>query len=102
MSATGADAAIKELVAERNKEIKSIGVKRTIIGGALVIGTAIFFYWSYHNAHIDKMSYRGARGFAAAAILIAVIGFYGFGKLVDGIKDLIRPESDEESLSDIS
>jgi hypothetical protein len=97
-----ADEAIKECVAERNLEIRKIGIRRTLVGGGLTIGAGIFFYWSHQNVDFEKMSFRGARGFVGMAILIALAGLYGFGKLVDGFKDLVRPQSEEKSISDIS
>ena len=97
-----ADAAIKEFNAERNSEIRRIGMKWTLIGATLIVGAGIFFYWSFLHVDIDKMNSRSARGFAVMAIVIALGGLYGFSKLIDGIRNLVRPQSEEESLSELS
>ena len=97
-----ADAVIKEFIAERNSEIRKIGMKWTLIGAALIIASAIFFYWSLLHVDIDKMNSRSARGFVVIAISIALGGLYGLSKLIDGIRDLVRPQSEEKSISELS
>jgi hypothetical protein len=97
-----ADAAIKQFDADRNSEIRSIGIKKTLIGAAITIGAGIFFYWSFKHVDIDQMNSRRAEGFVAMALVIAIGGFYGLWKLMDGITYLRRPQSVERSISDIS
>ena len=102
ISDADADAAIKQFDAERNSEIRRIGIKNTFIGAALTIGAGIFFYWSFKNVDIDQMNSRSARGFVTMALVITIGGFYGLWKLMDGITYLVRPQSEAKSLSEIS
>jgi len=102
ISDTDADAAIEQFNAERASEIRSIGIKNTFIGAALTIGAGIFFYWSFNHVDIDQMNSRGARGFVTMALVIAIGGFYGLWKLMDGITYLVRPQSEKKSISELS
>jgi len=102
LSDTDADAAIKQFDAERASEIRSIGIKNTFIGAALTIGAGIFFCWSFKHVDIDQMNSRSAKSFVLIALVIAIGGFYGLWKLMDGITYLVRPRSVEKSISDIS
>jgi len=97
-----AEAAIKQFDDERNSEIRSIGIKKTFIGAALTIGAGVFFYWSFKHVDIDQMNSRSARGFVTMVLVIAIGGFYGLWKLMDGITYLVRPRSVVKSISDIS
>lgn len=97
-----ADAAINEFNAERNSEIRKIGLKWTLIGAALIVGASIFFYWSLLHVDIDKMNSRSARGFVMIAIVIAGGGLYGLSKMIDGVRELVRPQSEEKSISELS
>jgi hypothetical protein len=102
ISDADADAAIKQFDAERASEIRSIGIKKTFIGAALTIGAVIFFFWSFKHVDINQMNSRRAEGFVAMALVIAIGGFYGLWKLMDGITYLVRPQSERKSLSEIS
>jgi hypothetical protein len=96
-----ADAAIKEFNAQRNLEIRRIGVKKSLIGAALTIGSGAYFYWGFLHADIDEMDSGSAHGFVTIAIVIAVGGLYGFSKLIDGVWDLLRPQSEKKSISEL-
>ena len=96
-----ADLKIKEFSAERNSEIRRIGIKKTVIGAVVTVGAGIFLYLGLKHADIGKMSSIGARGFATAAIVIAVGGLYGISKLIDGITYVVRPHSIEKAISEI-
>lgn len=96
-----ADAKIKELNQERNSEIRRIGVKKTLIGAALTLGAGMFFFFSVRHTHLDAMSFRAARGYVLMALVIAIVGFYGLSKLIDGIIYLARPQSIEKSISEM-
>jgi len=96
-----ADVKFREFNAERNFELRKIGTKKAIIGAALTVGSCIFFYWSLSHVDIDKMNYRIARVFAAISIVIALGGFYGLSKLIDGIIYLFRPQSISKSISEM-
>ena len=97
-----ANAVIEQFNVERNTEIRAVGIKKTIVGLALTIGAGIFFYWSLKHVDMDKMNTRSARGFAMIALVIAIGGFYGFWKLIDGIIYLVRPQCEAKSISEIS
>ena len=73
-----ADAKIKELNAERNREIRKLGIKRTFFGAALVAGAGIFFYYSFEMVDLDEMEYFRAKAFVGTAIVVAIAGFYRF------------------------
>jgi len=48
------------------------------------------------------MDHVSARAFVGTALVIAWVGFYGFSKLLGGIIYLVRPQSEEKPISDIS
>ncbi len=96
-----ADARIRELQEERNMEIRKVGIRKALIGAALVIGAGLFFYFSFRHADWDKMNYRAARGYLAIAIVIAFGGFFGLSKLIDGIVYVARPRSVDKSISEM-
>ena|ERR1022692_2307851 len=96
-----ADVKIKEFNAERNSEIRKVGIKKTFIGAVLTVGAGIFFYLSLKHVDIDEMNSRRASGFATIAIVIALGGFYGLWKLLDGITYLVRPQSIKKSVSEM-
>ena len=102
VSEIDADAQIKEVNAERNWEIRKIGIKKTFIGAVLTVVAGIFFYSSLKDVDLEKMNYGGARGFVMIALVIALGGLYGIWKLIDGIAYLVRPRSEEKSVFEIS
>ena len=67
----------------------------------LTVGGGIFSYWSLKHIDIDKEDFRSARGFVTIAIVVALGGFYGLSKLIDGIIYLVRPQSIEKSIPDL-
>jgi len=96
MSAADADAKIKEFNAERNTEIRKTGLKNTFIGAVLAGGAGLLLYMSLeHSSSI--MSYRSARGIA----VIVLAGLYGIWKLVNGLIYLVRPQSEERSITEL-
>jgi hypothetical protein len=97
-----ADAKLNELIAERNSEIRKIGIKNTIIGAALTLGACVFLYLSFKHVDVAKMSSGSARGFVTIALVIAIGGFYGIWKLIDGISCIVRPQSEEKAISEVS
>ncbi len=102
ISVLDADAAIEQFNAERNTELRTIGIRKIFIGVALTIGAGIFFYLGLKYVDMDKMNGRSASGFAMVALVIAIGGFYGCWKLIDGISYLVRPQSEDKSISEIS
>jgi hypothetical protein len=92
-----ADAKIQEFTSERIAEIRSIGIRKTVVGAALTLGMGGFFYFDFkHPNFITGMV--AAKG---GAEIIAFAGIYGFWQLVNGIVYLLRPQSEGESIPDI-
>jgi hypothetical protein len=95
---TVADAKIKEFNIERNREIRGIGLRRILIGLALLGGAGITFYLSFGGWH--GHGWHGhVNGRELAVAVIA--GIYGFWKLVNGIFDLLVPRSEHDSIPDM-
>jgi hypothetical protein len=93
MSGADADAKIQEFNLERNREIRGIGLRNTLIGLGLSGGAGIAIYLFTAN----RYSHRSGR----AVISFAVLGIYGLWKLLKGIFYLLRPQSEHKSISDI-
>ena len=102
IAAIDAEEQISRFSAERNSEIRQIGIKNTCLGAALTVGAVLFFYLSFKYPEFPRMNSRSARGFATLALGIAIGGFYGLWKLIDGIGCLVRPESEARSISDVT
>jgi hypothetical protein len=92
-----AEQKITEFSAERNLDIRKIGIKKIVIGGAISTVTITLLVFSYTSAH-HSTSYRSAKGVG----IIAFIALYGLWKLIDGIIYLIRPQSETKSITEIS
>ena len=101
MSATDADAKIKEFNLERNQEIRGIGLRNLLIGLALAggAGITIYFITTYEHGH-GGFRY-GRYGYGRALGLPMVAGIYGLWKLLKGIFYLLRPQSEHKSIPDI-
>jgi len=98
ISDADAAAAVKSFIVERNAEIRKIGIRKIVIGAGLAILTALLFYWEYKHQFSAGTTIR-ARG---SALGFTVFGFiYGLWKLIDGIFDLVRPQTEEGSISDM-
>jgi hypothetical protein len=93
-----ADAKIQEFTAERLAEIRGIGFRKTIIGAALTLGMGGFFYFDFKHPNLIA----GMVASKGGAKIIAFGGIYGFWQLVNGIVYLVRPQSEGESIPDIS
>ena len=101
---SGADARtvkIKEFNLERNREIRGIGLKNILIGGALTggAGIGIYLYMTYGHDH-GGPGY-GRHGYGRALGFLVVAGTYGLWKLLNGIVYLVRPQSEHKSIPDI-
>jgi hypothetical protein len=93
-----ADAKIKEFNIDRNREIRGIGLRRILIGLALLGGSGITFYLFIEGRH--SHGWHGSRyGSGLAGAVLA--GIYGFWKLVNGIFDLLVPRSEHDSIPDM-
>ena len=97
VSAIDADARIKEFNVERNTEIRKLGIKNTIIGAAILGGGTITLYPCFK--YFDSLT-QIKRPIFIALFLIA--GLYGMWKLVRGVSYLVRPRSEERSITRIS
>ncbi|HXD00599.1 MAG TPA: hypothetical protein VN048_14760 [Verrucomicrobiae bacterium] len=101
MSEMDANAKIQEFNLERNREIRGIGLRNTLIGAALFGGAAIGIYLFVTNGHNHSGFGYGHHGYGGALGGLAIAGVYGLWKLMKGIIYLIRPQSEHESIPDI-
>jgi hypothetical protein len=97
MSAIDADTKIKELIAERNREIRKAGIKSIYIGVASACGAGI---WLYIGLRHPSTLFPHHAGYAIASGVL--LGLFGIWKLVNGLIDLVRPQSEDRSITDIS
>ena len=96
VSAAEADAIIKQLVRERNADIRAIGVQRVFIGASLLL-ISILLTW-YLLASDQSVSHRSTYRISGFLVLM---GLFGLWKLIGGLIFLVRPQSDHESIPDI-
>jgi hypothetical protein len=96
LSPAEADAKVREFVKERNAEIRLCAIQKILLGSALLIFAAVC---AYFLCTARRLSTSTSGGKAFGMILLA--GIYGLWKLVDGIFYFIRPQADEESVSDL-
>ena len=101
MSDAEADAQIREFNAERNAEIRAIGLRNALVGGALLVVAGGISIWLWL---VLKHPPQGKIGGLAVRVLSLVLlgGLYGVWKLVNGIYYLVRPQSEDKSIPDIS
>ena len=97
MSAGDADSKVKELVAERNKEIRKTGIRGICIGAAIVCGAALWL--CYELEHPSKL-FPSRQG--KAIFFLILIGLYGAWRLANGLIYLLRPQSEKRSVGEIS
>jgi uncharacterized protein YjeT (DUF2065 family) len=93
-----ADTVIKEFSRERNAEIRRIGTKNVVIGVVLVGVSGILIYLIYINSS-DRVVRVGT---GKVIGVLACAGLYGLWKLVNGIIYLVRPQSEDKSITDLS
>jgi hypothetical protein len=103
VSDTVADAKIKEFLLERNKEVKSIGVRNTLTG--LVLAGAAGSVLCWISAWILPPGSAGVyglggRGIIAGVIALVAIVLYGVWKVVKGIICIVRPQAEHKSISE--
>lgn len=94
MSGADTDAKIKEFLDERNVAIQKIGIENILIGLLLLLVSGISFYLEIQ--HIPT-TYYGAKGLA----FIVMAAIYGLWKLINGIFRFARPQSEEESITEM-
>lgn len=98
MSVTDADAQLRNLMLERNAEIRRLGIRDVLIGAALLAGAGIFFYLLFRSSHLPRVSVRAGKGYG----VLAILAFYALWRLVKGIIRLVRPKSEHGSIPDLS
>ncbi|MGA2868371.1 MAG: hypothetical protein ABSF34_04320, partial [Verrucomicrobiota bacterium] len=96
LSSPEADEKIKEFNAERNAAIRKVGLKSTIVGAALVLVAGWICYVCCTNPKFDWNRYA-IRNIAT----IVLVGLYGCWKLFNGIVYLVRPQSEDKSITEI-
>jgi hypothetical protein len=96
LSSAEADAKIKEFKVERNATIRKVGLKSTIVGAALLLVTGGICYVYFKNPKFNWNRYA-LRSIAT----IVLVGLYGCWKLFNGIIYLVRPQSEDKSITEI-
>jgi len=100
-----ADAKIQEFVLERNREIRSIGIRSVLVGGLLAGSAGGGLYWIATwilPPGAAGVYGLGRRNIITGVIVLAAIDLYGLWRLVKGIVYLVRPQSEHKSIPDIS
>ena len=92
-----ADEQINAFNLERYEEIRKTGVKNTLIGAAVtaVSGGLIYFLLAQPVGH------HWSTGAGKVLGLLMLAAGYGFWKLTNGIVYLVRPQSEQKSISDL-
>jgi hypothetical protein len=96
LSSAEADAKTKEFKVERNATIRKVGLKSTIVGAALLLVTGGICYVYFKNPKFNWNRYA-LRSIAT----IVLVGLYGCWKLFNGIIYLVRPQSEDKSITEI-
>ena len=97
ISAVDADAKITAFQLERNREIRKVGIKNTVIGAAVLAAEGITVYPFYK--YLDSVTYTGG---TRVIIAYAIGGLYALWRLVKGLAHLLRPQSEDRSITEIS
>jgi len=98
-----ADAQIKNFRSERNAEIRKIGFRNALIGATLIAGAGIVLYFSFKYLSAQNAGYYRSKKGVGGIIGLSLMGaFYGLWKFVNGIVDLVRPQSEDESITDLT
>ena len=92
-----ADEQIKAFNLERNREIRKMGIKNTLIVVVLTGVSGFLIYYLLTRSEMPHLSTRAGKGLG---ILMLGAG-YGLWKLVNGIIYLVRPQSEHQSISDL-
>jgi hypothetical protein len=93
ISAIDADAKIEMLCAERNAELRKMGVTNVLIGAMLIPGAGITLYLCLRT---------GAASGSIRCATVCLLGcIYGIWKFCKGIVYLARPQSEHKSMPNI-
>jgi len=88
---------ISQFQAERNSVIRKTAIHKILLGGGLLVSTVlVFLYFTQNPGFVWTM--RTAKAMSVDGLA----GFYGFCKLINGIIYLLRPQCEEESVTEIS
>jgi hypothetical protein len=96
LSQEEAEQIISVLNAERHKEIRKAGIRKILIGSALILVSVIGFSGLFQGGGSGRPRSGRILG------LLAVGGMYGLWKLIDGAFQLLRPQSETKDLSHMS
>jgi hypothetical protein len=100
-SADDARAHVGRFHAERTAEVRKIALRNVLVGGGLSGAMVLMFFLVFK--HPDNLGTHVAGHIAGKGIAVFVVGgVYGFWKLIDGLIDLIRPQSESKSIPDMS
>ncbi len=96
-----ADSKLDEFVAERNAEVRQLGIRRICLGSLIVIGAASFFLVIPERAELEAMNPVARRALVTLAVAIGFGGIYGLYKLTEGIVYVVCPKSERSSIPNI-
>jgi hypothetical protein len=94
MSTIDANATLRQLVHERNAEIRKIGITDVVIGSALRALAGVFFYFLFRPSHMPSVSYRAGKVYA----VVILQALYGLWRLTNGIWRLACPKLEHGSI----
>lgn len=89
-----ADEWIDQFKSERYAEIRAGALKKTVIGGVLVLGVGILF--------LAALQSPVTSGAIKGLVVAGAVGLYGIWQLIDGIITLVRPQTEERSIPDLT
>ncbi len=105
ISESDADAQIQEFAIERNREIRSIGIRSVVVGVLVTCSAGGVLYWIATwilPPGAARVYGLGGNSVITGVIVLVAIAVYGLWRLVKGIVDLVRPQSEHKSTADIS
>ncbi len=105
ISESDADAQIQEFAIERNREIRSIGIRSVVVGVLVTCSAGGVLYWIATwilPPGAARVYGLGGNSVITGVIVLVAIAVYGLWRLVKGIVYLVRPQSELKSIPDIS
>lgn len=94
VSAEDAQRWLRGFESERNRELRRIGLRNTVVGALLTgsAGVTLYFAWTVASATL---------GIVKVLAVVLLAGLYGLWLLVKGIVYLVRPQMEQRSIPDI-
>lgn len=85
---------LRDFELERNRELRRIGLRNTVVGALLAgsAGVALYYAWTVASATL---------GIVKVLAVVLLAGLYGLWLLVKGIVYLVRPQMEHRSIPDI-